>query len=116
MTTRAEVLHGITIRVKTAHGNLYLTVNMDQTSRPTEVFATMGRAGGCAGSYIEGLGRLISLALRAGISFDDIVRQLAGIKCGHPLGTGDDTVESGADAISKGLRKVLEKIGTPGGV
>jgi ribonucleoside-diphosphate reductase alpha chain len=48
-------------------GDLYVTVNEDETGKPFEVFATLGKAGGAAMADVEGIGRLISLALRSGI-------------------------------------------------
>jgi len=77
-----------------------------------EVFATMGKSGGCAASQIEAIGRLTSLALRAGVDPDSIVKQLKGIRCPSPLlGRGGMTY-SCADSIGKAIEKSSRKGGS----
>ena len=39
---RPTDLYGITKRVNTGHGKMYVTVNMSPEGRPFEVFATLG--------------------------------------------------------------------------
>ncbi|MFQ5580291.1 MAG: vitamin B12-dependent ribonucleotide reductase [Nitrospiria bacterium] len=98
---RPEVMTGTTTRKRTSCGDLYLTVNRDETGLPFEAFATMGKAGGCEGSFNEAIGRLISLCMRAGVTPRDIVKQLIGIRCNKPFGIGKEKVLSCSDAISK---------------
>ena len=105
---RPDMLVGATVKIMTAHGALYLTVNRDDTDQPFEVFATLGRAGGCEGAFVEAIGRLVSLALRSGVAHEELIKQLAGIRCGHQHGEGADAVLSGADAIAKGMQRVLK--------
>ncbi len=105
---RPEVLRGTTVRIQTAHGALYITVNEDEQQRPFEVFCSMGKAGSCEHSFIEAIGRLISLALRCDVDPQAIVRQLYGIRCGHPYGVGPTAILSGADAIAKGMKRYVE--------
>ncbi|MBM4248123.1 MAG: TSCPD domain-containing protein [Euryarchaeota archaeon] len=103
---------GSTQKAGTGCGNLYITINSDEAGM-CEVFATMGKSGGCAASQIEAIGRLTSLALRAGVDPDSIVRQLKGIRCPSPLlGRGGMTY-SCADAIGKAIDKVSRKAGSP---
>jgi ribonucleoside-diphosphate reductase alpha chain len=65
----------------------------------------MGKAGGCASSNTEALGRLISLALKKGASAGEIVEQLKGIRCHVPYGMGPNATLSCADAIGKALER-----------
>ncbi|MGC9046100.1 MAG: vitamin B12-dependent ribonucleotide reductase, partial [Thermodesulfovibrio sp.] len=81
---RPEVLKGVTRLMKTGCGNLYVTINKDEESKPFEVFTNIGKAGGCAASQAEAIGRLISLALRSGIEPEEIIKQLKGISCHAP--------------------------------
>ncbi|MBM3498513.1 MAG: vitamin B12-dependent ribonucleotide reductase, partial [Armatimonadetes bacterium] len=72
---RPDVVQGQTRAVTTGCGKLYVTINADEHG-PFEVFAQMGKAGGCAASQSEGLARLASLALRSGVDPEQIVKQL----------------------------------------
>ncbi len=101
---RKRVVHGITSKVGTGCGQLYVTINEDEEG-PLEVFARLGRSGGCAASQTEAIGRLISLAMRAGISVDEILEQLEGIRCPAPLWQPEGLVLSCPDAIAKAIKK-----------
>lgn len=111
MTAReSDELRGHTYRIKTGCGNLYVTVNSNSSGTPHEVFVRLGKAGGCAASQSEAIGRLVSLCLRAGVEMQEIVRQLSGIGCHQPVFAGGGTrVLSCADAVSKLLSKSLQK-------
>ncbi|TEB15264.1 Ribonucleoside-diphosphate reductase NrdZ [Pelotomaculum sp. FP] len=81
---RGEILprpvsaHGMTHRLDTGCGKLYLTVNYQPDSGEIlETFITTGSDGGCL-VYTEATSRLISLAIRGGISLEEIVEQLQG--------------------------------------
>ena len=73
--------------METGCGKLFVIMNDDEFG-PREVFANMGKAGGCASSNTEALGRLISLALKKGASAQEIVDQLKGIRCHVALRSG----------------------------
>jgi ribonucleoside-diphosphate reductase alpha chain len=100
---RPEVIAGMTRKMPTGCGTLYVTVNMDERGHLFEVFTNMGKAGGCAASQAEGISRLISLALRAGIKSEEIVKQLKGIRCPMMAWWKGDKILSCADAIAKAI-------------
>jgi len=102
---RPEVIHGKTRLMKTGCGNLYVTINEDENGHPFELFTSMGKAGGCAASQSEAIGRLASLAFRSNIAPEEIIRQLKGISCHEPAWHSGGRILSCSDAIAKALEK-----------
>lgn len=102
---RPSVIKGATRFMKTGCGNLYVTVNEDENGKPFEVFTNIGKAGGCASSQAEAIGRLISLSLRSNIEAEEIVKQLKGISCHQPSWYEGGRVLSCSDAIARALEK-----------
>ncbi|MGA1847308.1 vitamin B12-dependent ribonucleotide reductase [Deferribacter abyssi] len=104
---RPKVLVGKTIEMMTGCGKLYVTINQDENGEPFEVFTSMGKAGGCAQSQCEAIGRLISLVLRSGGDPENIIKQLKGISCHMRYGFGPNQVLSCADAVGKAIEQAL---------
>ncbi|MBW1889688.1 MAG: vitamin B12-dependent ribonucleotide reductase [Deltaproteobacteria bacterium] len=105
---RPETLEGFTTRVKTGMGNLYLTVT-EFEGMPFEVFATIGKSGRSTTAKTEAIGRLVSLALRSGVTVDAIIEQLKGIGGEHPVFQEGGLVLSIPDAIARVLEKKYMK-------
>jgi ribonucleoside-diphosphate reductase alpha chain len=100
---RPRALKGTTYQMQTGCGPLYITVNEDDAG-VFELFTTMGKAGGCASSQCEAIGRLVSLAWRSGVQARQAVKQMIGITCHKPAGFGDNRVTSCADAVAKAIQ------------
>lgn len=101
---RPETLPGFTTKMVTGVGTLYLTVT-EYEGRPFEVFATIGKSGRSTTAKTEAIGRLVSMALRAGVDVQSIVEQLKGIGGEHPVFQKDGLVLSVPDAIARVLEK-----------
>jgi ribonucleoside-diphosphate reductase alpha chain len=102
---RPEVIRGSTRFMKTGCGNLYVTINEDENGHLFELFTSMGKAGGCASSQAEAIGRLVSLAFRSNIDPSEVVKQLKGISCHQPAWSSGGKIHSCSDAIAKALEK-----------
>ncbi|HEU20202.1 MAG TPA: vitamin B12-dependent ribonucleotide reductase [Deltaproteobacteria bacterium] len=100
---RPKVLQGWTYQMQTGCGPLYVTINENGTGL-FELFTTMGKAGGCAASQCEAIGRMVSLAWRSGIQSRQVIKQLQGISCHSPCGFGESKVLSCADAVAKAIQ------------
>jgi len=105
---RPKVTRGVTERVNTGCGYIYVTVNFDQQGI-SEVFSTLGKAGGCAAAQLEAISRLTSLALRSGIDIESIVKHLRGIRCPSIAWEQGHATLSCADAIASVLEKYIKK-------
>jgi len=107
---RPKVLKGWTYQMQTGCGPLYVTVNEDTTGL-FELFTTMGKAGGCAASQSEAIGRMVSLAWRSGIQTRQIIKQLQGISCHSPSGFGENKILSCADAVARAIQSHMSANG-----
>ncbi len=102
-------LTGTTYQLKTGCGAIYVTINEDGQGKLVEMLVNMGKAGGCAASQTESIGRLISVALRNGVNPQELIKQLSGISCHSAIiGAGQRQVLSCADAIAQALKEHVE--------
>jgi ribonucleoside-diphosphate reductase alpha chain len=100
---RPRALAGATYQMETGCGHLYVTINEDENGL-FELFTTMGKAGGCASSQCEALGRLVSLAWRSGVQARQTMKQMIGISCHKPNGFGEKRISSCADAVARAIQ------------
>ncbi|MBN1382384.1 MAG: vitamin B12-dependent ribonucleotide reductase [Deltaproteobacteria bacterium] len=100
---RPMTLKGWTYRMQTGCGPLYVTINEDQKGL-FELFTTMGKAGGCAASQNEAIGRMVSLAWRSGVPPEKVIKQLLDISCHSQSGFGQNRIRSCADAVAKAIQ------------
>ena len=106
--TRPTQTAGVTRRIRTGEGTLYITINEDENGL-CEVFTTIGKAGGNAAAQSEAISRLISLSLRSGLDPHAIVRQLKGISGPNPTWEDGRLILSTPDAIGKALDDYLSE-------
>lgn len=106
---RPETIKGETRYMKTGCGTIYVTVNEDEAGQIFELFTSMGKAGGCASSQAEAIGRLVSLALRSNIEPEAVFSQLKGITCHNQTWSSGGKITSCSDAIAKALEQYLHK-------
>jgi ribonucleoside-diphosphate reductase alpha chain len=107
---RPTSLNGWTYRMQTGCGPLYVTINEDEEGL-FELFTTMGKAGGCAASQSEAIGRMVSLAWRTGVQPIQVIKQLLDISCHSHSGFGEKKILSCADAVAKAIQNHLSSTG-----
>jgi len=108
---RPMVVRGATYRMNTPVGIAFITINTNGGTppEPLEVFINVGKAGTDIYAMAEGLGRMISLALRFSSHLSvvervvEIITQLKGIGGARSLGFGKDRIRSLPDAVAKVL-------------
>jgi len=101
---RPSQTKGTITKVNTGCGSIYVTVAYDEKGI-FEVFATLGKSGGCASAQLEATCRLITLALRCGVDVASVVKQLKGIRCPSIAWEEGKSILSCADAIASVLEK-----------
>jgi ribonucleoside-diphosphate reductase alpha chain len=110
---RPQKLEGSTYHVSTPLGKAFVTVNHNGTNQPFEVFITTAKAGSATAAVSEAIGRMISYILRVASPVSprdrlaEVVRQLAGIGGGRPLGFGPNRVLSLPDGLAQALAAYL---------
>lgn len=108
---RPMVVHGATYKIQTPVGVAFITLNTNggDPPEPLEMFITVGKAGSDVYAMAEGLGRMISVALRFSSHLPvpervhEIIDQLAGIGGARSSGFGKDKIRSLPDAVAKVL-------------
>ncbi|MFH1571294.1 MAG: adenosylcobalamin-dependent ribonucleoside-diphosphate reductase [Gemmatimonadota bacterium] len=111
---RPAVTFGVTERIRTGEGNIYVTINEDDQGL-CEVFSTIGKAGGNAAAQSEAISRLISLALRSSIDPREIINELKGISGPSPVWEDGELILSTPDAIGRALERYLARREAGGG-
>ncbi|MCC7262554.1 MAG: adenosylcobalamin-dependent ribonucleoside-diphosphate reductase [Candidatus Latescibacteria bacterium] len=105
---RPSVTRGVTERIRTGEGNIYVTINEDDEG-VCEVFSTIGKAGGNAAAQSEAICRLISLSLRSSIDPQEVIKALKGISGPAPVWENGEQILSTPDAIGKALERHLNR-------
>ena len=105
---RPDSLSGVTQRVETGYGKLYVTINEDEQGLPFELFANIGHSGGYTNSFTEALAKVISTALRSGVDPEEIVDELQGTRSPKVAWDKGEQIQSIPDAIGTALRRYLD--------
>jgi ribonucleoside-diphosphate reductase alpha chain len=105
---RPDVLHGVTQRIDTGYGKLYVNINEDENGQPFELFANIGNSGGFTASFTEALAKTISTALRSGVDPDEIADELQGIRSPKVAWDKGEQIQSIPDAIGTAMRRYLD--------
>ena len=105
--SRPQELAGSTYRIRTGHGNAYITVNKDADGLVREVFANIGKAGACDDVVMHSLTRTVSLALRSGVPAEEVIEQLRG-NTSCPIYDDGQLVKSSPDAVGIALQYALD--------
>jgi ribonucleoside-diphosphate reductase alpha chain len=105
---RPDVLHGVTQRIDTGYGKLYVNINEDEQGRPFELFANIGHSGGFTNSFTEALAKVISTALRSGVDPEEIVDELDGTRSPKVAWDKGEQIQSIPDAIGTAMRRYLD--------
>lgn len=110
---RPSRLEGCTYQISTPLGKAFVTINQNGEGQPFEVFITTAKAGSETAAVSEAIGRLVSYILRVASPLSprermaEVVRQLAGIGGGRPMGFGPNRVLSLPDGVARALAEYI---------
>jgi ribonucleotide reductase alpha subunit len=106
---RPDVLRGVTQRIETGYGRVYVTINEDvERDQPFELFANTGMSGGFTGSFTEALAKSLSVALRSGVDPRELANKLQGIRSPKVAWDKGEQINSIPDAIGVAMRRYLD--------
>ncbi len=101
MITRPEKLITETIKVKTGCGSMFVTITPKE-SEYKEVFAMLGKTGGCPACNVSSLTRTITVAINHGVPLDKLTKQLTGVRCPND----SEFLPSCPEAIARVIKSV----------
>ena len=104
---RPKLAAGMTAKVETASGRMFVTVNVDEEWRPFEIFLRVGKCGEVEHAHLEGLARMVSYCLRIGGQPEGVIDQLSGITS-EPVWDKGALVRSAEDGVALVLRRLLD--------
>lgn len=102
---RPQLLPSITIEKQTHCGKIYVTVTIEPTGLPFELFARFGKAGHCGAAVVDGVTKLTSYALRSGMEPEEAIKAMAGIGCVYGKNT---CMNAMAEALQEVLGETVE--------
>ncbi len=113
MRYRTRTTIGTTEKYKTPLGNLYFTVNKnkEEDEDPIEVILNLGKTGSVTQSFLESIGRLISIGLKYKVSAKSLAQALIGIETTENTtfdGHRQITYKSIPDLIGKELFRLIK--------
>ncbi len=78
---RPKKTDSFTEKIITACGEIFVTVSLNSKNEPFEIFIRFGKAGGCGSAMADGIARLCSYALRAGMPLKRAIKAFEGQGC-----------------------------------
>lgn len=107
---RPDELIGKTYKVRLGDcGNLMVTANaaVETPNVPVEVITTIGKAGECQNTFLEYIGRLISIALQHGVPVEEIIKHGKNIHCPKITIKKGGIITSCPDACAKMIEQFV---------
>ena len=114
---RPNALPGITYKMPTHCGKIYVTVTVTADGLPFEVFVRFGKAGHCGAAIFDGMTKLVSYALRSGMDSTEVVKAFSGIVCSYGretcLNAVADALKDAQRALHPNTRRPLKVLPRP---
>ena len=113
MKKRPDVLSGITPKLRTGCGSIYLTLNNDEDGNLFEIKINLGKRGSCINSLLYREAILFSIILQLGATKDEVRKLIkshwVGVSCENGQKTEDGRISSCGDVVGRAILEALEK-------
>jgi len=106
VTPVSEAMPTTSIRVRTPDGDLFVHI-AEQDGKPIELLMNIGKSGYALAAWSDALGRIVSLALRSGISLREIADTLSNIRADRVTRSNGIAVHSGPEGLATAIMKYL---------
>ncbi len=104
---RPEVLQGSTRKQSSCCGDVFITLNQDETG-PYEILTQFSKTFGNEGPLLEVVSKLITLALKCGVDPQEIHEQLEGVICLKHLNSPQAEKSSPLETLAKTISELFE--------
>lgn len=101
------ILTGKTKYIDTGCGVLKITLNRTKNNKLAQTFIRMGKNGSCSHVFLEGISRLIGLALRYSIPVEEIAEELVNLSCPNGTWDGGVLIKSCLDGVGQTLMEEM---------
>lgn len=106
---RPDILYGMSEKIKTGCGNLYITIN-EYEGKLFEVRLRLGKPGACANAWVTAFAEILTRYLQVEEDITEIkelIKELKGIMCNENIISNGIKIGSCPDAISIVFEKYL---------
>jgi ribonucleoside-diphosphate reductase alpha chain len=94
--------------METGCGHLYVTVNK-LDGKVIEIFASLGKCGGCSKGFLESLTKSITVGLRSGVDLKRYYKILSGVQCNNSTYSEGVKISSCSDAIALIIKEYIDE-------
>ena len=112
MKNRPEILNGVTAKLRTGCGSLYLTLNNDEDGNLFEIKINLGKRGSCINSLLYREAILFSIILQLGATKEELRKLIkshwVGVSCENGQKTEDGRISSCGDIVGRAILEALE--------
>lgn len=106
---RPKEIKSTITRISLTCGKLYVTIG-EHEGKVFEIFATIGKSGGCTTCFLQALTLSITQGIRHGVPVEVYIKKLIGSRCPSPSMDEGNQYLSCVDAIGQVLKKKDEEL------
>ena len=105
MSSEPDSSPSSTIKVHTPDGTLFVSVveSDDESHAPRQVILHIGKSGHSLQAWADALARVVSLALRSGLTLQSVITEVSNISTEHRALSNGVSIRSGPEGLAHAL-------------